>query len=59
MNLEQIYSQVILEKINAAPVPVQRHMEAFKMHLLDMIMNCPKYPQHQFINQELGAEITL
>ena len=33
MNLEQIYSQVILEKINAAPAPVQRHMEAFKMHL--------------------------
>jgi len=33
MNLEQIYSQVILEKINASPAPVQRHIEAFKAHL--------------------------
>lgn len=33
MNLQQIYSQVILEKINASPTPVQRHIEAFKAHL--------------------------
>jgi hypothetical protein len=33
MNLEQIYSQVILEKINASPAPVQRNIEAFKEYL--------------------------
>ena len=33
MNLEQIYSQVILEKINASPAPVQRNIEALKQYL--------------------------
>lgn len=33
MNLEQIYSQVILEKINSSPKPVQQNIERFKNYL--------------------------
>ena len=33
MNLEQIYNQLILEKINASPAPIQKKIQALKDHL--------------------------
>jgi hypothetical protein len=33
MNLEQTYLQMITERVNSSPAPVQRNMKAFKEYL--------------------------
>ena len=33
MNLEQVYTQLILEKINSSPLPVQKAINDFKQYL--------------------------